>query len=816
MIRAVLIAVLLALAAGQGVARDDPSGEAVTAAAEAAGALSAETQDWVALAQRAVAALEAGRASNRAFEALREELAAARERFAVAQTANGGRLRTLDRQIAALGPPPETGEEAAEIAALRSDLQARRAALQAPVAAAAEDFAEADGLIAEIDTLLRQRQTERFFERSDSPLAPAAWPAAVSSVLAALRTMQGEVELALASPSRRDRATDALPATLAWLALAAVLVLRGRRWAARLERRLRARSLRGRGVWSLLVSLGRVLLPFIGLVALTQALLSTGLLGRRLTGLAEALPWIGLNAIIAHWLASRFRAPPDSAIPGPLGLDPAAEQRLSRAFLYTGYAVAIYAFADVFLDVDGIEGIPKAVILFPFGVALAAGVFRMGRLLVRHRPEPAEARQPQSFRSTVMALIGRLLIAVSVVGTGLAALGYDAAFEMAVIPAVATLYLLAILVLLQRLVFDLYALLTGAEEGADGLIPVSIAFLLALAAMPPLALIWGARATDLTELWTRFQEGFTFGETRISPSNFLIFVAVFVAGYTVVRLVQGALRSTVLPKTRLDIGGQNAVSVGVGYVGIFVAAVIAITTAGIDLSGLAIVAGALSVGIGFGLQNIVSNFVSGIILLIERPISEGDWIEVGGQMGYVRDISVRSTRIETFDRTDVIIPNADLVSGTVTNYTRGNSVGRLIVPVGVAYGTDTRRVTAILREIAEAHPMVLLEPPPAVLFIGFGASSLDFEMRMILRDVTFIFAVRTEINHKIAERFTAEGIEIPFAQQDIWLRNPEVLPGAAPKPAAAATESAGPGPHADPTDGADPVPDADPKPGETR
>lgn len=760
---------------------------------------------WNQLAERAESALEAGDATDASLEALRDAIAARRTEFLSAESSQENRLDTLRAQIDALGPVPEEGQsEPTEIADRRTALNEQLVRLLAPQRAATEAFNRADGLVGELDDELRARQTDALLDLGPTPLNPALWPGAVAHLTDTTGIILGEFLQAWNSEIQRAQARANLPATLLLLVIALALVARGRDWMQRITMAVQDRSgAVGRVAVGYIVSMGQVIVPVLGLYVLTRALLSTGVFGPRGVQVVEALTPAGVLFFGLMWLGSRI-FPKGTRIASWFRLD---DRMRKVGRFHTGAMGAILAIAVLFgaFFLDGetpYDADAAAVLGFPILVLLGLVLYRLGRLLIQAvAAEGASADEPtEGLRDKITRLLGRALVAVGVFGPIMGAIGYATLASATVFPSAVSLALIGFLLTLHRPISDVYALIFGGdtEQASEALVPVLISFLLGLASSPLFALIWGVRWAEISELWARFLAGVTLGETRISPVDFLTVIVVFALLYALTRFVQGTLKSTILPKTRIDVGGRNAITSGVGYVGILLAGLIAITSAGIDLSNLAIFASALAVGVGFGLQTIVSNFVSGIILLIERPISEGDWIEVGGQMGYVRDISVRSTRIETFDRTDVIVPNADLVSGTVTNWTRGNLTGRVIVPVGVAYGTDTRKVEVILREIAEAHPMVALSPSPAIIFQGFGADSLDFEIRAILRDVNWVLSVKSDMNHEIARRFAEEEIEIPFAQRDVWLRNPEALRGEATKPAAPVPEQHPPAPPISP------------------
>jgi small-conductance mechanosensitive channel len=254
--------------------------------------------------------------------------------------------------------------------------------------------------------------------------------------------------------------------------------------------------------------------------------------------------------------------------------------------------------------------------------------------------------------------------------------------------------------------------------------------------------------------------GVQVGGITISLAAILVAAGIFVVGLLATRGAQRWLDDRFLPSTRMDVGLRNSVRTIFGYLGFVVAAMIGFAFLGVDLSSLAIVAGALSVGIGFGLQSIVQNFVSGLILLAERPIKAGDWIVVGDSEGYVKRINVRATEIETFDKAILIVPNASLVSGTVKNWMHNDLFGRTKVKLGVPHGTDPERVRAILVAIARAHPLVTSDPEPRASLVDLNESALHFELAFTVVNVDKSAGVRSDVRFEIVKRLAAEGIAI--------------------------------------------------------
>lgn len=738
--------------------------------------LELDASEWDRLASRAEAVVDAAAASDSALLVLRSQLEEWRAAAVGEQERIGRRIDQLGAQIEALGPADADASDETGTAALRrADLESRLAQANAPYRIAAEVIRRAEGLVAEIDGILDERERQRLVRLGPSPLNPGSWSGLPEYLSAQFGAIAGELADSWSRDAQRRLAQEKLPLILLYLVVGAVLLTRVRNLVVRVEKRI-SRNLDGRdaeGLALLLSLVSDLAFPVLGLWALVLAAEASGLAFVNSGRVLQALPLAGFLAFGGRWISEfAFSDSETGLLRSRLGSEWTSSGRFAARAIGIVWGVQVLAVA--LPDPRMAQPDLDALVAFPFVLAVSYFAFRISRLLLAHAAAAPPEGQEAGWDRTV-TLIAWVVTAVAAAAPALAAFGYGEGAGRLIYPSMFSLALLAAYFALNRVLLGCYssvlkAVGAGRAARGAGLVKLVLGILLAAAMAPMVAIAWGASDADLAEYWALFSEGVLIGGQRITATDLLTFVAVFLAGAVATNMAQTVLRNSILPGTHLDPGAQKAVVTGAGYVGIVLAAVLAVSFAGLDLTNLAIVAGALSVGIGFGLQAIVSNFVSGIILLIERPINEGDWIEAGGVSGTVRRISVRSTLIETFDRATVVVPNNDIMSGQVTNWTLGNRYCRIRIPVGVAYGTDAREVERILVEIARSHDAVLDDPAPAAIFMGFGDNALEFELRVYLRDVNYFLSAKSQINFAVAERFAEAGISIPFPQRDVWIR----------------------------------------------
>jgi len=289
--------------------------------------------------------------------------------------------------------------------------------------------------------------------------------------------------------------------------------------------------------------------------------------------------------------------------------------------------------------------------------------------------------------------------------------------------------------------------------------------------LPGMLFVWGVYDDLPGAIKSLLTLGFNLGSDRISVGLVITSAGILYGSFLLSRIVQKMLMDEVLAKRRVEAGVRVSIARLVHYVLICIGFLVALLALGFEFTKLTIMLSALGVGIGFGLQGVVNNFVSGLILLFERPVRVGDYIEFDGKWAEIQKIGLRATIVQTFDQADVIIPNADLVSNQVINWTLSNRRVRLIIPVGVAYGSDTALVMETLLACAKENSKVAEAPIPQVLFLNFGESSLEFELRVWVLDADNRLVVSSELHQEIDRRFREAKIEIAFPQRDLHLRS---------------------------------------------
>jgi len=694
------------------------------------------------------------------------------------------KLAALKQQMKKLGPEPkDKSEEVAKVRATQKALLDKQQSLNDSINLALVKASQLDDLASEIQ---RGHFLNRLRDRAGTPLNPSLWVGAARN----LSNLPSRIAFLFSGwPADKEAIYGGGKYIIIFLAvlLAFFITFPLRSW-------LRGRIRPGpdehipedvRRIYTTLkAGLADILLPIIAIVIFYTVLKFTGLLTLRLDRLVIILmPAIALTVAIRG--IARAILSPDVPHWRLGNLPNSAARRIYKFITLIAYVLGFHIFFSSLTSLLFLP-LPIAITSTTLTSVLIAGLLAaILRVPISSNEMPDTQLQSENYFSWVMRLRKPLWLFVGAIIIS-TLLGYIALGHFLAVQLVRTSLLIAVLYAFHLLADEMLypSLKTSPEEDQESeqnalgrygpAVAVFIDFLLVLIALPIIMLQWGVSQEDLYSWISAAFFGFEFGNVKISLSSILIAFAVLFVGVIITNLLQRWLDVRLLSKTKLDVGVRNSLRTGLVYTGYLLSLIIAVSYGGVDFTDIAIVAGALSVGIGFGLQSIINNFVSGLILLAERPFKAGDWIVVGDEEGYVNKINVRSTQVITFNRATLTVPNSELITKTVKNWTHKSTLGRVIVDIGVSYDADPEQVRDILLECAQQHKEVRKRPEASVVFSNFGDSALEFQLRAFIIDVDRRLSVASDLRFAIFRELKAAGIEIPFPQRDIHIKQGDI------------------------------------------
>lgn len=739
-----------------------------------------EQTDWPAVLGGIERELRDPRLNDDDFAALRSDLD--RRRVIATQERDHARQAALvtQTQLDALGAAPAAGQprESAAVAESRRQFNARLQAAQDRVKQTELALARILVLQDDVADQARRQFTRQLIYRGLSPFNPAFWNDGIADVQAvSTQVLAAPAQWWMAGEQRRTGLTTVLQILLV-VFVAAVLLIPIQRW---LRRHYGLRSdvddpSQARRTMAAFTELaGRTAMPLVVLWTAYGVLAGNGWVSGLLGSMTYMLMLSCSIALLTYGLAQAALAPRQPA----WALIPLVRAERKRLLRRAGaFAIGIILLALLVapsrvpdFGTAGRDLVIAAVALFLVLANLGFADPRLWRSL------------PDEWRP--LRLLAGLNFGLNLVSFAAILLGYYSFAAFLSYGLLGSALALAAYALVRNAIRDGLANLAESPEsrfrawrqglGLNGPLSTTTQLMLGLVAdavlflllLSFLALAWGMNRATLISYIQELFYGVSIGPVTISLGNILAALIILAVGIGVTRLLSGGLNARLEQQSGIDPGVRNSMVTGLTYVGYLIAIVAGIGAVGLDLSNLAIIAGALSVGIGFGLQNIVNNFVSGLILLIERPVKVGDWVAVGDKEGYVRRINVRSTEIETFPRASVIIPNSELISSPVMNWTHRNRLGRVDVNVSLSYNADAEKARDVLLGCLKDHPEILSIPAPQVIFRDFASGTMLFALRGHIADVEKRQVIESELRFAVHKCLKESGIGLPYGGPNI-------------------------------------------------